>query len=187
MLLTIATLLPLLSTAITLITSGQFSSNTNWTVYNSPLTAISNTISTVPYQYVDVVDPAANLVRVRYNFSAGAFPQVRIFLMQGSVEALLDLSEFRVDGYEDLKLELTANLTSGTVWLLQQAQHPPTTVTSQYPTSLPHSQSLSEFTTGKALQQPVQQPQIYQESRTEYEIPLPQISSYKDALLHLLL
>jgi hypothetical protein len=58
-------------------------------------------------------------MKMRYNYStintASSFPQVFIIIIQGSVESVFSGTGFRADAYEDVKVELTVNLTLGSL------------------------------------------------------------------------
>lgn len=73
----ISSLLAVSSLANLLVTNGSFLKKNDWTITNSPVSTISNDTLTVPYQYTEIMDETSGLLRMRYNFTPGAFPQVR--------------------------------------------------------------------------------------------------------------
>jgi hypothetical protein len=74
--LTIA-LLPLLTISnIIMAASNLSSSSLDWQIFNSPIGLITNTTNIVPYQYTEILDDNYELIKFRYNFTTGNFPQV---------------------------------------------------------------------------------------------------------------
>jgi hypothetical protein len=112
----LATLPMLLSALLSL--SGQSDKGPDWLTTNSPINPISGNTITTPYQYIEILDPASGLFRMAFDFGAGAFPQgqVSTLIRQTSITA----EDFRVDGYQDLTIDITLNLTQGRSIAIQQ-------------------------------------------------------------------
>lgn len=105
-------------------TNGSKVDGSDYLITNSPLVPISNWRNVVPFQYVEILDNTTGRLRMAYNFNPSSlFPQVYFRYIQGNVSTLIKqttVEKMRVDGFEDLKLELDINLTDGTEFLIQE-------------------------------------------------------------------
>jgi hypothetical protein len=68
--------LPFVLTAL-LQTNGAFASDYDWKTTNCPISPISGSTTSVPYQFIEILDNATGQFRMNFNFSSGNYPQVR--------------------------------------------------------------------------------------------------------------